>query len=160
MSYTEYTSINRDLVLDFFLALSRMEFALKVSGFTVENITEAKPNWDRFSSSIKESYLNESNPEFLEAVSYYLHNPPAKQVITNGVLDWKHTSNNNLSEIENALLLVRRVRNNLFHGGKYNMQMNEETARNSLLLNHGITILNGVLEYNLQVKNAYEGAAI
>lgn len=160
MSYTEYTRINRDLVLDFFLVLSRMEFALKISGFTVPNTTEAKPNWDRFSDSIKNNYLEESNAQFIQAVSYYIENPPAKQVIKNGKLDWEYTALNNLSKIEIALLLVRRVRNNLFHGGKYNMQMNEETARNELLLNHGITIIRACLEYNQQVKSAYEGAAI
>ncbi len=55
MSYMEYTSINRDLVLDFFLVLSRMEFALKLVGYTNGDEKNVSPDWDSFA---KDKVLN------------------------------------------------------------------------------------------------------
>ena len=160
MDYLERTTINRDLVLEFFLVLSRMEFALKVTGFAIGSETDVKPNWDGFAQELREDFNKEATPELLEASNYYLNLPPQKQVLQNGGLSWSSAMPNNSAEIEKLLILVRRVRNNLFHGGKYNHQGHEETARNESLLRHGITILRASMVLVPNVDAAYSGAAI
>ena len=156
----EYTSINRDLVLEFFLVLSRMEFALKLAGYANGDEKSVSPDWDGFARDISEAFDSETDQQVAVAFNYYLGHPPHKQVLNNGVLDWKLAFPENGSEVAKALLLVRRVRNNLFHGGKYNAQAHEETARNEELLSMGITLLREAMRVSPEVQQAYEGAAI
>lgn len=61
---------------------------------------------------------------------------------------------------ELLIALVRRVRNNLFHGGKYNSELHEEPARNEELLRGGLLILEECLRVSSAVRQAYNGAAI
>ncbi len=56
MPYLEYTTINRDLVLEFFLVLSRMEFALKLVGFAVGDEKRVNPDWDGFAKEVSKSF--------------------------------------------------------------------------------------------------------
>lgn len=160
MDYLERTTINRDLVLEFFLVLSRLEFALKVTGFASGSETDVKPNWEGFAKEIRESFNKEESPQVEEACNYYLDIPPQKQVLHDGALSWSSALPSNTTDIEKLLILVRRVRNNLFHGGKYNSQGHEETARNELLLRYGIIILKASMILVPQVEAAYRGAAI
>lgn len=76
------------------------------------------------------------------------------------MLDWDSQRPNASTEIARLLLLVRRVRNNLFHGGKCNERVAEETARNEKLLRHGIIILTEALKLNSSVWGIYEDSCI
>jgi len=160
MDYLETTTLNRDLVLEFFLVLSRMEFALKVSGFAIGSENSVAPDWDGYAGQIRDTFSKDETLELLEASNYYLTTPPQKQVLDNEVLAWSSMVPNNPAEIDVLLILVRRVRNNLFHGGKYNSQAHDETARNESLLRYGITILKASMILVPNVKAAYSGAAI
>jgi len=53
-----------------------------------------------------------------------------------------------------VLQYVRRVRNNLFHGGKFNGRW-FEPERSAELLIHCLTILNACLEVSPEVGEAY-----
>ena len=160
MDYLETMTLNRDLVLEFFLVLSRMEFALKVSGFATGTENSVTPDWDGYARKIGDTFSKEVSAELLEASNYYLNTPPQKQVLRNGGLAWSSTMPTNSAEIDVLLMLVRRVRNNLFHGGKYNAQARNETARNESLLRYGITILEASMTLVPKVKAAYSDAAI
>ena len=160
MDNIERTKINKHLLLEFFLVLSRMEYALKATGFLLGSERGVKPNWDNFAQEIRDSFNKELNLELLKACNYYLNNPPEKQVVIDGSLYWSALMPNNPSEIEQLLILVRRVRNNLFHGGKYNRQGSDETARNESLLRYGITIVKASAALMRNVDDAYRDAAI
>ena len=160
MDYLETMRLDRELILQFFLVLSRMEFALKVSGFATGTENSVKPDWDGYARRIRDTFSKRETPDLLEASNYYLNTPPQKQVLRNGGLAWSSTMPTNSAEIDVLLMLVRRVRNNLFHGGKYNSQAHDETARNESLLRYGITILEASMTLVPDVKAAYKGAAI
>ena len=160
MTYLENTTINRELVLEFFLVLSRMEFALKLVGFASGDDKKVSPDWDGFAKEVSESFDWKANKEVEVAICCYLDHPPKKQVLRNGRLDWETAIPNSDTEFERALVLVRRVRNNLFHGGKYNAQSHDETARNEELMRQGILILKAVMLQMPKVQAAYDGAAI
>ncbi len=55
------------------------------------------------------------------------------------------------------LVIVRTVRNNLFHGGKYPVPSGHirEPARDPKLLNCGLTVLETCLIWERNVKNKY-----
>ena len=161
MTYLEDTPINRQLVLQFFLRFARFEFALKVSGYAHGGLGQVSPDWDRFVAEIVDAFDKDRTPALANACEYYLLDPPKKQVLANGSLAWStDLPVDPARQTELLIALVRRVRNNLFHGGKYNAALHQETARNEELLRGGILILDECLRVSSQVRAAFEGAAI
>lgn len=161
MAYLEETRIDRDLVLEFFLRFARFEFALKASGYADGDDRRVDPAWARFASDIAGQFSRQRTPELGSACEYYLLHPPNKQVLVNGSLAWNAAFPIDLArEAELLIALVRRVRNNLFHGGKYNAAMHEETARSEQLLRGGLLILEECLRVSVRVRESYDGAAI
>jgi len=160
MEYSEKISINKELVLEFFLVLSRMEFALKVEGYCIGGNNRVFPDWGLFASEVGEKFSCGDNEKLSTAIDYYLGHPPKKQILSDGHLAWVDAPPNNATEVEKAIILVRRVRNNLFHGGKYNDQGHDEAARNEMLLEMGITIINGAMHYSPNVERAYNDSFI
>jgi hypothetical protein len=52
--------------------------------------------------------------------------------------------------------MVRRVRNNLFHGGKFLAPEGAENDRDQLLVQHSLTVLRACIPLSAQVTAAYE----
>jgi hypothetical protein len=146
----------KDLVLEFFVLFSRLEFALKEAKF-FDNSGNA--DWTRF--SIASAYLLKSvhESEVSEAISYLLTTPPKKQKVISDELIWTDTLPDHKNELDLILLYVRRIRNSLFHGGKFIGGSNEwypgDNNRNWELIKHATTILtwcrdenpNGISEF-------------
>ena len=126
-------------VYDFFYLFARFEFALKALGFH-KGDGDAQPSWDRFAKVLSERF-NFDDPHVKKAVDYYFSNPPKKQIIKNGELDWK-TVPPNQGKLKDLFLYLRRVRNNLFHGGKFRGKYFEYPERSNRLIDNGIIILN------------------
>jgi hypothetical protein len=56
--------------------------------------------------------------------------------------------------------MVRCVRNNLFHGAKYNNEVHEDIERTEMLLKSSLTILDECLALSPRVKSFFDEAAI
>jgi hypothetical protein len=56
--------------------------------------------------------------------------------------------------------MVRCVRNNLFHGGKFNIEVLEDTARTEKLLSSSLTVLAACLDIAPQQQAAYRDARL
>jgi hypothetical protein len=95
-----------------------------------------------------------SSPEVACAINYYLTKPPKKQVVLNGNLDWEESKPDHKNQAELILRLVCRVRNNLFHGGKFNNRW-FEPQRSEELLSNGLVILRAAIAANEKVRDAY-----
>ena len=119
--------VNRELLLEFFLTFSCFEFALKSAGFAIGDENSVSPDWDGYADSIKNVFNKAVNENLLNASNHLLDNPPMKQCRLPNGLAWNaNMPSNNLTETEVILLLVRRVRNNLFHGGKHGIEAFED----------------------------------
>ena len=82
--------------------------------------------------------------------------PPKKQVLKNGKLVFiDRTIDDKQKRTQQILLMVRSVRNNLFHGGKYHEHEDYQTERNELLIKHSIKILSECVKINEDVHNYY-----
>ena len=155
------TKVPVELLLIFFLTFSRFEFALKNSAFVKGNEREAKPDWDDFAASLSNAFDKTHSPELTKAVNYFLENPPNKQVLRNGQIMWDTAlPYYGLSEIEKVLILIRRVRNNLFHGGKYDLETHEHAERTTFLLKYSLTILEACLALSPKVNDSFNQAKI
>ncbi len=141
------------LAFEFFRQFARCEYCLKAVGLR-ENSRDAKADWRAFAAEICD-LLNAPQSQLLKgAISYYLEHPPKKQVVINGILDWEAKLPDHKSQAELLLLLVCRVRNNLFHGGKFNGHY-FEPQRSERLITHGLVILQECIEGHKKVFEAY-----
>lgn len=134
-----------DEVFAFFICFSKFECALKHAGYRCWDGKVLSPNWDKFAGDIAiefDKQVAKGERKIVnEAVKYFLNNPPRKQVLKDGGLYCKDVKYAGGSLLKWLIPAVRRVRNNLFHGGKYPYSDLEEPARNSLLLNYSLVIL-------------------
>ncbi len=139
---------------DFFRTFSRMEYALKAVGFFVRNQRQAEADWTRFAGEVHAA-LTRANEKVREAANFILSKPPKKQVIVNSHLDWDTTPPDAENEADLVLLYVRRVRNNLFHGGKFNGQW-FDPERSGDLMKASLIILNFCREACPDVSQAFD----
>ena len=165
------TKINKNLLLNFFLIFSKFEYALKAGGFHKRRkklnshdglpIYDAEPDWNRFDVSMRSSFQVDRNDELRRACEYILDTPPNKQVIVNNSVAWETPiREEHLSDIEFILKMVRCIRNNLFHGGKYSNEVHEDTERTELLLNSSLIILKECLALSPDLKRIFDEATI
>jgi len=158
------------LIENFFLTFSRFEYALKASNFfkqpnpSVTNALrprDAQPDWDSFAVSLRQTFQNDKNDRLLEACEYIIESPPWKQVIINDALAWESPIRpEHETDIEFILRMVRCIRNNLFHGAKFNNEDFEQKERTKKLLDCSLIILQECLSLSARVKDAYDEATI
>ena len=154
---------NGELVLEFFAEFSAFECALKQAHFVKgDQYNNAVPDWDGFADTLTGQLAAITDREFINAKSYLLQEPPKKQMFTKSdkSVGWEKNSKRSKESDERYLLrLVRDVRNNLFHGGKYQAEIVDGVAlRNSELLKACLTILDKCRSLNAGVGNFFEQA--
>jgi hypothetical protein len=146
----------QNLLVDFFIVFSRFECALKASHFSNGEGGKVMANWDTFIADIRPNFDKGISIELNQAVDYLIQHPPRVQTLEHGQLAWKNrVFQDNEHEINKLNLSIRDIRNNLFHGGKFNGRYQPDISRNFTLLKNSIIILNSWLELNQQVKNNF-----
>lgn len=144
-----------DLATGLFRVFAQFEYCLKVTGYCVASSGDAaNPDWTRFARELP-PLTGSADPGVAEAISYVLGNPPKKQVYANNVLQWRVVAPQAENENDLILLYVRRVRNNLFHGGKFNGRF-FDPERSTELLKHSITVLMAAIIMSPAMLEAYE----
>jgi hypothetical protein len=141
------------LAIELFRMFSRFEYALKATGFH-NGDGDAKPNWRDFALSIETQLQNPHSTELQEAIEYLLRHAPKKQMIKNGIFEWSDAKPDTNSRADLILQYIRRIRNNLFHGGKFNQHW-FDPERDKELLRHSLIILKGCLEASPKVTATY-----
>ena len=108
-----------DLATGLFRVFAQFVYCLKVTGYCVAGGGDAaNPDWMRFARELP-PLLAAADPGVAAAISYVLGNPPKKQVYADNVLQWRVVAPQAQNENDLIFLHVRRVRNNLFHRGKF-----------------------------------------
>ncbi len=158
--FLQNVGLDHDLLFEFFLTFARFEFALKAAGFVTGDLQKAKPDWPLFGSSLDLAKVRQ-DPSCAAAVDYLELHPPWRQVVTPDGLAWDSTVGFTTFELMDQVLeLVRRVRNNLFHGGKFNDEVHSGPGRNELLLRHSLAVLHRCLELSSPVAASYDTATL
>lgn len=134
--------MNDELVFDFFKEFSKAEFILKHAGFLLGNESKVDADWDGFAASLSDDFYND-DVAAQGAAEYLFTNPPMKQIKTaDGRLGWTRDDVADSDRSSKRLfVLVRRVRNNLFHGGKFPVGLVEDAARDERLLEASLRVL-------------------
>jgi hypothetical protein len=147
----------QELTYKFLGTFARCEYALKSSGFAKGGATSVEANWDAFATSVDWHLRRVADQAFKNAGNFLLTEPPRKQVLRNGRVEWKESSpDTNLPKAQQVLLMVRRVRNNLFHGAKVWSPEYGNRARDIQLVEASLLVLEHVVRLNQDVSIAYE----
>ena len=147
------------LAFAFFREFARCEYCLKAVGLRENNRRDPTADWGAFAEQVRDVFDAPPSQQLAQAIRYYLDHPPKKQVLRGSVLDWDNVEPNYNSQAELVLRLVCRVRNNLFHGGKFNGHW-FEPQRSEELLHHALCILRAVVAAHPQVRKAYDQKAV
>ena len=136
---------DRLLAIQFFLFFSRFEYALKcLNRIKVDrksNLISA--DWDGYAKSRESVWLKaKESQEFREALAFLDAAPPKMQSFSKGELIWNPNPRaGDMPSLGKALFYVRTVRNNLFHGSKFDSANRTEASRDRELLKRCLTIL-------------------
>jgi hypothetical protein len=128
----------KNLIADFILWFSRIEYALKSStDFSYSDRGNFYAGW----KELKDAIANDPIPEEIEkALLYIKGKPPLKQT---GANKW-----DTIPECADWDLLIqslKTVRNNLFHGGKHHTGPFLEPARDKELLRYCLSIMKAIV---------------
>lgn len=141
------------MATELFTTFARFEYALKAAGFHCGD-GDAKADWTAFAKSIDGLFDDSAGGELRAALDYVLTHPPKKQVVQLGMLAWQVVEPGTNLLTDRVLTYVRRVRNNLFHGGKFNGHW-FEPQRSEELLRSSLVILAACLDASEPVREAY-----
>lgn len=146
-----------ELAHQMFRQFSRMEYALKAAGRLKRPDGDAYADWVGFGAEIDQDFseLLPADDVLRDAVEYLREHPPKKQMACNGNLVWRDVAATAPNDTAVLLLYVARVRNNLFHGGKYGGQW-IDPERSEELLSRCVTILERIVLLSEEVKAAFE----
>ncbi len=143
---------DRELVFKFFAVFSLFEYSLKSAGFRNQS-GDAVPDWEKFARTIQRKFNPQVSDEVAEAVKYLVEKPPMRQTIDQGRLKWvERMKPEGKTDCEWLSLIVRAVRNNLFHGGKFVYQR----PRDTLLIQHSLTVLEAWAQCDGRIGGALE----
>ena len=146
----------QNIMNEFFITFSRFEFALKSSNYVNTDNGKVMANWGTFTQSISNSFNIEKTQILKKSIEYLLEHPAKLQIIHNGQLGWENRVFQANEPLINKLsLTIRDIRNNLFHGGKFNGNYEQDVSRNFLLLKYSIIVLNEWLNLNVNVKENF-----
>lgn len=150
----------QELAYEFLGTFARCEYALKRSGFAKGSAASVEANWDAFAVAIDWHFRRSTDHAFKAAANFLLTEPPRKQVLRNGRVDWKESPpKENLPKAQQVLLMVRRIRNNLFHGAKVWSPEYGNRERDIKLVEAGLVVLKQCASLNQEVRMAYEVGA-
>lgn len=141
----------KEEVLEFFYLFSRFEFALKRAGYWRKNGNNVSPDWGEFVSKYKNIYM--PNKELMTLFDRVRENPPSKQVEYLGCIIWKeYVINNKAPDLQIYTDIIRIIRNNLFHGGKYGDRGWDNKERVKFLLDFSCQIIKDISSMDEELK--------
>lgn len=126
---------------EFFKLFARYEATLKDREFyTAGTNNRVNLDWDRFSNEvIGRGFLDDLGDHSISA-RYILDQPPMRQTLNEAnKIIWSEVDNSDQSP-QALFAHIRRIRNNLYHGAKFNGTW-FDPERSSELLQHALVIL-------------------
>lgn len=133
-----------------FAYFSRFEFALKEAGYLFAGrSSRAQPDWQRFARLPAVAAVF-GRLKRDEQVLLLIETPPREQILQGGMMDWRDPPP--VADAEALVEAVKRVRNNLFHGGKSGAD-----PRDDALCAAATLALSALLEADDSVRAAFLG---
>jgi len=154
-----------ELGKNFFHLFFMFEYALKANNFTKRDRHRNKVivgvDWRDFAQNNPDLLNNEleQNERVTPSIEYLLANPPKVQAMDdNGRMEWVDNEIREGTSAEVELCIhICQVRNNLFHGGKFNGYVFDTPERSRTLIHHCTRVLGHVAENHEGIQIALYG---
>lgn len=128
------------LAFKFFKLFAQYESSLKERGFfRADGSGNVNVDWDRFANEVVGKDFKSKLGHLRAASDYILNEPPMKQVVEQSKIVWADVPNTDQS-VQALFGHICRIRNNLFHGAKFNASW-FDPERSNTLLRHGLDLL-------------------
>ena len=137
---------------EFLRVFVRFEYALKEIHYGKVGVSgSVDVKWDEFANQklTSEFFAHVRDNNIAPTI---LSKPPSRQVLNHSSLDWRATAP--ITDIQLLIGAVRRVRNNLAHGGKSG---DKDSDRNDLLIAEAIAVLTEALLRHSDLRHVFEG---
>jgi hypothetical protein len=145
------TSDYHSLASTFLLVFSRFEFALKSKGYATMQGPRLMVKWRKFEDENSSAFDTSQNAtaDYLPLIT----SPPSRQTLDGDVFGWNEEPPRVPSDADLKWLLemVYRVRNNLFHGGKWPTDGNHSAD----LIKSSMLVIAKCLEFHPPLNRAY-----
>lgn len=139
---------------EFVYVFSRMEYALKRAGYYNDSKNGyIDVSWDKFVNSLENGFFD--NNKDSEDFKYLVEFPPKKLGIQSDEKGSEWLAQKCPQTALELFVAVRRVRNNLFHGGKYHGQQLLWVSRNDALIRACLGVLKTAREAHCEVNDAF-----
>lgn len=136
---------------EFLRIFARYEYTLKETGFgRAGKSGEVEAAWDDFANTVLTKKFLEHVKESGLAPTL-LSKPPSKQILNGGTLGWEEGTPP--QSVQDLIGAVKRVRNNLVHGGKSG---DKDSDRNDTLIAESISVLFVALELHSDQRYVFE----
>ncbi len=148
-----------NISFQFFKLFAQYEYALKEMGFyntKPKNIVE--PDWDAFANQVGKIVFDLQDEPVQLAIEYLMSTPPKRQVIKEGKLNWDEVTNKHRTP-QVLFRHIRRVRNNLYHGGKFSTHW-FDPQRSYELINKSFIILNALRNMDANLNKIIPGNVV
>jgi len=156
-SLFKHLNVPMEMATEFLAVFSRMEYALKSTEFADGGPARVDPAWDRFANHIHERFIQLESAALTKSATFLLKQPPRKQVLQDGHLKFvEQEVECEQRSTQQLLKMVRTVRNNLFHGGKYSSDGEVEKGRNEQLVAASLEVLKQCRLLHKGVSTSYE----
>lgn len=152
--FVDRCGVNHELALVFLLGFSRLEYALKRTGYARKGKQDkVEISWRQFASDTGPLLDAEKTPTVLESMKYLQDYPPLMERVTAELVpEWREDDARARGPGERALLRVKTVRNNFFHGAKYPYRPD----RDGPLLRHSLVIFEESLRVREDIRAYFD----
>lgn len=138
--------INKEAVIQFFIVMSRFEYAVKRAGYIQPNGFVA---WQGFAKTLDEACVSQDDADALCIAIKYLDERPPQRL--NSSMSWAVWDRPEFdSSLARAFMSITQVRNNLFHGRK-----GADRDRNDKLVEASLVVLEFLLATDSKLRECY-----
>lgn len=147
--------IDRDLVCNFFAVFSRFEYAMKATRYCrSDRYRNAVPNWRLLREILGEPIELDLQGNAVVLVDYLISEPPQVQKYEQGSAIFRAVPLSGTRRGEWAIDAAKRVRNNLFHGGKHTPHSTAE--RDTRLILAALVVLDACLQADADLRAEFD----
>jgi hypothetical protein len=115
-----------------------------------------KADWNAFVGAAEARFNPDESPELADAYEYLTSNPPRSLEVRNGSVVWTDYVVRGTSSADEAVWIVKQIRNNLFHGGKFAHDPGSSPQRENKLLTSATILLSHLIAIVPEVEEAYQ----
>lgn len=142
-------------VCEFFAVFARFEYAMKATRYCRgDRFGNAVPDWHSLKDSLGGAITETGDEDTDKAITYLVHEPPLVQKFIEERPEFREAQLDGDTMGAQAIEAAKRVRNNIFHGGKHTPHSPPE--RDAKLVQAARAVLEVCLLADAELKSEFE----